>query len=196
MAKIGMKYAVYAPITADTPGSAITYSTGAVVSHAIAADVAPNRRDNPLYGDDIKIENDKGITDYTITFEGDDLSNSVRKALLGENEVSSSGQSPTVTHYEVNDTNPPYVGFGYYRILLVDNTKIYEAFWYHKVQFALQDENASTKKEQIEWGTYHIQGTGFGVELDSSGTVHMWDRMQFSTEAAAKAWIKTRAGIT
>lgn len=192
MAKIGMKHPVYAPITSDTPGSALVYGAGAVVCHAISADVTINRRDNPLHGDDMKIENDKGVTDYTIRFTGDDASNNVRVGMLGEKAVS---ENTTVKHYEINDTNPPYVGFGYYRVLMVDNVKIYEGFWYHKVQFALDDENASTKTDNIDWGTYPMTGTGFGVELDDTGTIHMYDRMQFATEAAAKAWVDDRAGI-
>ena len=197
MARIGMKYAVYAAFsTAHTPGSAISYSTGKQLCHAISADVTINRRDNPLYGDDTKIENDKGITDYSITFTGDDLPVSSWTELLGETEVKNSATPPAVTHYEVNDDNPPYVGFGYYRVLMVDNVKYYEAFWFHQVQFAKADESANTKNENIEWGTYQINGTGFGVELDNSGTVHMYDHMRFDTESAAIAWIKTRAGIT
>ena len=197
MAKIGMKYACYAPFNGThTPGTAISYSTGKNLCHAISADVTINRRDNPLYGDDTKIENDKGITDYSITFTGDDLPVSSWTELLGEVEVKNSATPPAVTHYEINDDNPPYVGFGYYRVLMVDNVKYYEAFWFHQVQFAKADESATTKNENIEWGTYQINGTGFGVELDNTGTVHMYDHMRFDTESAAIAWVKGRAGIT
>lgn len=196
MAKIGMKYPVYAVFDGThTDGTAISYTTGKVLSHAISADVTLNRRDNPLYGDDIKIENDKGITDYTITFTGDDISMDVRKELLGETEKNS-GSPSAVTHYEVNDDNPPYVGFGYYQVLMVSNVKYYEAFWYHQVQFTVSNENATTKTENIEWGTYELNGTGFGVTLANDGVIHMYDHMRFSTEAAAIAWIKSRAGIT
>ena len=133
MAKIGMKYAVYAPFSGThTSGTAITYGTGKKLCHAISADVTINRRDNPLYGDDTKIENDKGITDYSITFTGDDLPVSSWTEMLGESEVSS-GTPAAVTHYAVKDSNPPYVGFGYYRVLMVDNVKYFEAFWYHQV---------------------------------------------------------------
>lgn len=197
MAKIGMKYPVYAPFDGDhTPGTAISYGTGKVLCHAISADVTLNRRDNPLYGDDTKIENDKGITDYTIVFTGDDIPTDALTDLLGETEVKDSSTPPAVTHYSVVDSNPPYVGFGYYRVLMVDNVKYFEAFWYHQVQFAKEDESATTKQEQIEWGTYRLSGTGFGVELDNTGAVHMYDHMKFDTEAAAKAWVKARAGIT
>ena len=196
MARIGMKYAVYAPFSGThTPGTAITYGTGKKLCHAISADVTINRRDNPLYGDDTKIENDKGITDYSITFTGDDLPVSSWTELLGETAVSS-GTPAAVTHYAVKDSNPPYVGFGYYRVLMVDNVKYFEAFWYHQVQFAKADENATTKNQNIEWGTYQINGSGFGVELDNTGDTHFYDHMKFDTEAEAIDWIKSRAGIT
>lgn len=187
MAKIGMKHPVYAPIGSGGEGSAIVYGTGKVLCHAISADVTINRRDNPLYGDDTKIENDKGVTDYSIAFVGDDVPNEARVEMLGEKAVSASGSA--VTHYEINDVNPPYVGFGYYRILMVDNVKIYEGFWYHKSQFVLDNENATTKTEQIDWGTYPMTGTGMGVELDNTGEIHFFDRMQFATEAEAKDWV-------
>lgn len=193
MAKIGMKHPVYAPVSSGGEGSAMVYGAGAVLCHAISADVTINRRDNPLYGDDMKIENDKGVTDYSIAFVGDDVPNAARVAMLGEVAVQ---QSSAVTHYEINDDNPPYVGFGYYRVLMVDNVKIFEGFWYHKVQFAIDNENATSKNEQIDWGTYNLTGTGFGVETDNTGTIHMFDRMQFSTEAAALAWVNGRAGIS
>ena len=46
MAKIGMKYAVYAPFSGThTSGTAITYGTGKKLCHAISADVTINRRD-------------------------------------------------------------------------------------------------------------------------------------------------------
>ena len=189
MARIGLKGLTYATISTGGEGSAVVYTGGATKGDMMMrADVTLNHEDVKMFADNHAVERANGVIGGTIALELAKLPNDVKEALLG---YTANGNVLTVT-----EDPAPYVGFGYYRILLVDNTKIYEAFWYHKVQFALQDENASTKKEQIEWGTYHIQGTGFGVELDSSGTVHMWDRMQFSTEAAAKAWIKTRAGIT
>ena len=196
MAAIGMRYPVYAPITTYTEGSAITYGNGAQVCHAIAATVTPNRRDNPLYGNDTKIENDKGLTDYTIAFEGDKVPLAMRAALLGETAVSNTATPPVVTHYEVTDVNPPYVGFGYMRVLMENNVTKYESFWFHRVQFAIDSEESNTKKENIDWGTFRLTGTGFGVWLDSSGIVKFYDHMEFDTESAAKNWLKSRAGIT
>ena len=45
MAYIGLRHPVVAPITAETPGTGITYGTGRVLGKAIAANVTYNRPD-------------------------------------------------------------------------------------------------------------------------------------------------------
>ena len=194
MAAIGMKYPVYAPITAYTEGSAITYGTGKVLCHAIAGTINQNRRDNPLWGDDVRIEEDNGMTDYTIDFEGDAIQPAERAALLGY--VAVTGTGSTVTHYRVTDASSPDVGFGYYRVLKENGATKVDAYWFHSVKFALETEEAATKKEQIEWGTAKLKATGKGVIIDTDGAVEFYHYMQFETEAAAKAWLNTKAGIT
>lgn len=192
MAYIGMKRPVYAPITTYTAGSAITYGTGAVLAHAVAATLTQNRRDNPLWADDIKVENDKGMTDYTIDIEVDDIPLAARAAMLGEVQAGTS----SAQYYAVKDVDVPYVGFGYIRVHKVNNVRKYEAFWFHRVQFAVTTEEASTKTEQINWGTMKLTGTGTGVVLDNSGTEQFYDHMEFSSESAAVTWLNSRAHIS
>lgn len=192
MARIGMKYPVFALETAYTEGSAITYATGEFLAHAISATITPNRRNNPLYGDDVKIENDKGLTDYTIALTVDKVPAATRAKLLGDKAQGGS----TPTHYSVIDTNPPYVGFGYLSIMQENNEKKVKGYWFHRVQFSVDNETDQTKGEQIQWGTYPLTGTGFGVVLDNTGDTQFYDYMDFATEAAALAWLKARAGIT
>ena len=196
MARIGMKYPVFAAEATYTAGTGITYSTGQVLCHAIAANVTYNRRNNPLYADDMKVENDKGLTDYSIAFEGDRLPDEKRAALLGETAIYNTATPPVVTHYIVNDSNPPYVGFGFYQVYMEDNTTKYEAFWFHRVQFALDNEQSNTKGEQIQWGTYNLTGTGFGVQLDNTNGVQFFEHMNFAAESSAITWLKGKAGIT
>lgn len=188
MAKTGCKYLVYAPYTSGGDGSAIVYGTGGWVAHLIEANLTRNNRDNPLHGDNVTIENDRGITDYNLTLNTDRLPGDMRVALLGE-EVASSV-------YSVVDASAPYVGVGYYHTLLEDNVAKYEAFWCHKVQFQLDEDSATTKTEQIDWGTYSLNGRGMGVELDATGKVTFYDHEYFDTEAAAKAWLDAKIGNT
>ena len=77
-----------------------------------------------------------------------------------------------------------------------DNTTKYEAFWFHRVQFALDNEQSNTKGEQIQWGTYNLTGTGFGVQLDNTNGVQFFEHMNFAAESSAIAWLKTKAGIS
>lgn len=196
MARIGMKYPTYAKESTYTEGSGITYSTGKIFAHAIEANVTQNRRDNPLWGDDEKIENDKGLTDYTITLTVDKIAPGERADLLGETAAYNTATPPAVTHYMVTDSNPPYVGFGYLTIMQENNSPVIEAYWFHRVQFSLSAEAAATKQRDITWGTFQLNGTGFGVVLDNTNGTQFYDHMQFQTETAALAWLKSKAGIS
>lgn len=193
MAAIGMKYPVYAPVSEYTEGSAITYGNGAVLCHAISGTITQNRRDNPLYGDDVRVEEDNGMTDYTIEFEGDKITPAERAALLG---YVAHTTSSAVDYYRVTDAESPDVGFGYYRVLEENNEKKIDAYWFHSVKFAMETEEANTKGEQIEWGTTRLSGKGKGVIINADEKVDFYDYMQFATESDAKAWLKARANIT
>ena len=196
MAYIGLRHPVVAPITAETPGTGITYGTGRVLGKAIAANVTYNRPDNPLYADDSIAENDNGITDGTVEFNADDLTNDDRAAVLGLVALQSSGQSPAPTGvYRLTDAAAPYVGFGYLRVRRKSGATTFEAFWFYKVQFAEESENAQTKGQQIEWGTPTLNGRFMGVQLDSSGAIAYRDNQLFTTEAAAVAWLDGLANI-
>ncbi len=61
MAYIGMRNPIVAPITERVDGSSITYGTPLVVGPAVRADVSFDIADNPDYGDDVIIDNDKGV---------------------------------------------------------------------------------------------------------------------------------------
>lgn len=194
MAFIGMLRPVYSKITAYTEGSAITYGTGAVISKARSASISYEHEDNPFYGDDVIVENDQGLNGYTIDLETTDLPIAVRCDLLGETEITGTGS--TVIGYRATDAQPPYVGFGFVRVLMVGGAKKYEGFWFHRLQFAMESEEANTKEKSISWGAPKIHGTGVGVYLDATGAVSWYDHMEFATLAAAEAWLYGKANIS
>ena len=189
---VGMVYPVYAPVNVYTPGTSITYSTGAVVSEARAATVTWDRADAEFYGDDALLDTDNGVRGYTIDFEPTGLSDAVRKGMLGEDLASS--------EYSITDEVPPDVGFGYIRVMR-DNaggsvSTVYEGWWYFKVKFGVNSEEARTKERNIEWRTPTLNGRGMGVLLSSGDTQSFAKHETFTTLTAAKAWLKTLAGIT
>ena len=191
-ANTGMVYPVYAPVTAYVPGTSITYGAGGVVAEAVSANVSWERNDGHFYGDDVELDSDNGVLGYTISFEPSGLSDTVRAALLGDDLANS--------EYTITDEAAPDVGFGYIRVMR-DNASgtpvtSYEGWWFKKLKFSISSEETRTKERSIEWRVPTLEGNGAGVSLDSSGKLVFADHRTYTTLADAKAWLKSKAGIT
>ena len=189
---VGMVYPVYAPVATYTPGTSITYSTGAVVAEARSATLTWERADGEFYGDDALLDTDNGIRGYTLDFEPTGVSDTVRKNLLGESLASS--------EYTITDATPPDVGFGYIRVMRDDTggtvSTVYEAWWFYKIKFGINSEEARTKERNVEWRTPTMNGKGMGVQLGSSATLSFAKHRTYTDFATAQSWLKTLAGIT
>ena len=186
MAVVGMRYPIFAPITAETEGAAITYGeTNTVIAKAIRANITYNRNDNPLYADDTIAENDTGITSVDIELEIDKLTDDARIALLGDNAVTGND----VTVVEQTDASAPYGGFGFMRVLIEGGVKKYQGVWFHKVQFYEPSEETNTKGESIEWGTPTLNASGMGVRIDDSGKIKYSRRRVFDNAADCITWL-------
>ena len=191
-ANVGMRYPVYAPVSAYVPGTSITYGNGGVIAEAVSASVNWNRADSRFYGDDVELDSDNGVLGYTISFEPSGLSDTARAALLGETLATSD--------YEINDSAAPDIGFGYIRVMRTKSagtsvTK-YEGWWFRKLKFAISSEETRTKEQSIEWRVPTLEGVGAGVSLDSSGKIKFALHRTFDSEANAKSWLNSLAGIS
>lgn len=196
MAFIGMRHVVAAKIATETPGAALTYSAGMVVGKAIQGNLTWDRNDNPLYADDAIAENDNGATGGSIELVTDDLLDTVRAYLLGDEAISVGTGTSATTEYESTDEPAPYVGFGYMRVRVKNGVTSYQAVWYHKAQFGETTENAQTKGQTIEWQTPTLTGRIMGVNDNADGQIRFRRRATFETAAAAIAWLDAKAGIT
>ena len=196
MSYIGMRNPKFWPISQRADGSPITYGNPVLIGPAVSANVTFDIADNPDYGDDVVIDNDKGINGYNVALETNDVSVEARAACLGWKAVQNSATPPVVTHYEVTDAEPPEGGLSYIRVKMFKGEKTYEAFFFHALQFASGGENASTKQKQITWNHPTMNGTGIGVHIDSSGEAKFFNWMEFETQAAAEAWINSQGGYT
>ena len=196
MAFIGMRHVVAAKIATETPGAALTYSAGMVVGKAIQGNLTWDRNDNPLYADDAIAENDNGATGGSIELVTDDLLDTVRAYLLGDEAISVGTGTSATTEYESTDEPAPYVGFGYMRVRVKNGVTSYQAVWYHKAQFGETNENAQTKGQTIEWQTPTLTGRIMGVNDNADGQIRFRRRATFETAAAAIAWLDAKAGIT
>ena len=192
-ANVGMVYPVCAPVDTYTPGTSITYGTGAVIAEARAASVSWDRSDGEFYGDDVLLDSDNGVTGYTISFEPTGLKDAIRATLLGETLANTS-------EYSITDAAAPYVGFGYVRVMRENGesgvTTKYQAWWYYRVMFSVDSEETQTKEKTIEWRTPTLSGRGTGVQLDSSATQTFATHITFDSLSDAKDWVKTKAGIS
>lgn len=191
MAKVGMRHLVYATVSAETPGTSITYTGGADLAPAVRGSLNYDRSDNPLYGDDVMQDADNGITGFTLDIETTELSAANEAALLG---YTADGTDATL--YSVTDATAPYVGVGFIQVLRRKGTVTYRAVWFPKVQFGITSEETQTRQQSIEWGTPTLNGKGFGVYLDSSGKATYRLQKEVATLAAAESFLDTKAGIT
>ena len=189
---VGMQYPVCAPVSAYTPGTSISYSTGSVVGEARGATLNWEREDGEFYGDDKILDTANGILGYTLDFEPSGLSDAIRKTLLGETQASS--------EYSITDASAPYVGFGYIRVMREEGTNsvdtTYEAWWFYRVQFSVNSEETRTKEKSMEWRTPTLTGKGLGVQLTSDATQTFAVHESFTTFTGAKTWLNSKASIT
>ena len=189
---VGMMYPVFAKITSHTDGSLPTYGTGVVIHEARNATITKTYNDNPLYGDDRIVDDDNGLQAMTCSFEPTGLSDSDRKLLFDEDEVSVGG----LTCQAESDNETPYGGFGYIRKMRDNGTKKFEAWIILKIKFAEESQATATKEGSISWGTPTLNGRAAGIYIDSSDKLRFRIHETFDTAAAAKSWINSVLNVS
>ncbi len=193
MAGTGLQYSVYAPLTEDEAAGTSTYGTGKRGRKMIKADVKINTTKTPLPADDGIAEYAREFVDGEITINQDELTNAMKKDLLGnELKTGVTVGEDTVEELISKDTDtPPYVGFGYIQTKIIDKVRKYRAIFFKKVQFGEPDESAETKGQTINWQTPVIVGT---IMRDVKGE---WkNEVTVDSLATATAWLKGKANIT
>ena len=189
MATIGMQYPVWAELTGES-NNTLVYGAGKVMGKAVSANLNWQKEDNELYGDDAVAETDNSITGYTLDISTTDLAEGVEAAMLGLQQVGSTDE------YETTDDPTPYGGCGYIRVIKRNNTRLYKALWYPKVQFGRNSESDNTKGKTINWGTPTINGKGLAAFDDASGKAKFRKQQVFTTLTAAKAYLNGKANIS
>ena len=189
---VGMMYPVFAKITSHTDGSLPTYGNGVVIQEARNATITKTYNDNPLYGDDRIVDDDNGLQGMTCSFEPTGLTDSDRKLLFDEDEVSVGG----LTCQAESDNETPYGGFGYVRKMRDNGTKKFEAWIILKIKFTEESQATATKEGSISWGTPTLNGRAAGVYIDSSDKLRFRIHETFDTAAAAKSWINSVLNVS
>ena len=190
-ANVGMLSPV-AAVCSYTPGSTPSYSGGKVIAEAVSAALNWNRADGRFYADDMEIDSENGILGYTLDFEPSGLTDEDRALLLGE--TVSTGE------YTINEDPSPDVGFGYVRVMRTTGSSgvvtSYEGWWFYKLKFGVQSEEARTKETNIEWRVPTLNGIGSGVQKTSGGKLEFAIHKTFDSKADAISYVKGKAGIS
>lgn len=197
MAKIGIKFPVFAPISSYGSDGMPVYNGGFVIGKAITAEKSIESNDNPLYADDAVAENDTSFASGSIKLGvadfGRDYADSlqVQGKLLGQTVTELTGGGFSIRRSAL--TSAPYGGFGFYKTKKHNGKIVYEATWLYKVIFKTPSESTNTKGSSIEWQTPEIEGTIMAVDGFDNDTYE--DTAIFETETAAKSWLCGRASL-
>lgn len=184
---VGMMYPVFAPLVSHTDGSMPTYGTGTRIQEARNCTITKTYNSNPLYGDDRIVDDDNGLQELTASFESTGLSDSDRKLLFGEEEITVGG----ITCQVESDNETPYGGFGYIRRMREDGERRFEAWIILKIKFQEESQTTATKEGSISWNTPTLSGRAAGLYIDDSDRLRFRVHETFTTIAAAKAWLNT-----
>ena len=189
---VGMMYPVFAKITAHTDGSLPTYGNGVVIQEARNATITKTYNDNPLYGDDRIVDDDNGLQGMTCSFEPTGLTDSDRKLLFDEDEVSVGG----LTCQAESDNETPYGGFGYVRKMRDHGEYSYEAWVILKVKFTEESQTTATKEQNISWNVPTLNGRAAALDIDGSGKLSWRIHASFASASAAKTWLNTVLNVS
>lgn len=183
MGKIGLAYLAAAKMATEPAAALPTYHPGFVVGKAVAANLGITNASGQLYADNKLAEEINEFSNAALTCEADNIDLVWQAELYGEEVVDG----------EVGDHSSdtaPYIGFGYYQVLLVRNVRKYVAFFYPKAKATLPDDAATSKTNSISIGTSPLNLTIMEPEYGK------WRyRKEFVTEAAAQAYIDSKLGV-
>lgn len=190
MAKIGLQYPVFSPLTETD--SAVAYGSGIVLGKAISVGTSINVADVKLYADDGVAEEDKSFDSGTLTLNSTHLSQEGRVLILGHTLQSAGIEGyPEVMEVVSKDGDEgPYGGFGFYGKEKINGATKFHAYFLTKVKFKEPNDDFETKGETTAFQTPTIEGD---IHRDVTG---LWKRdIVVETEAQAKAWLNELANI-
>lgn len=173
--------------------SAVTYSSGRIIGHAVSYTFDPTTSDdNPLYGDNMIVEHDWGeVNGGTLTVNVTELPLADKGWLFGLSTASTTGGA--IIYTMDDDSQPITVGFGTIESLQVDDTDGFLATIFYKCVPQQPSLGANTKGESIEWQTHELT---FTVERDESAKHRVLSQQEFTTQSEAETWVKAELGVS
>lgn len=183
MAKLGLKYVAWAKMATEPTSAIPTYDAGIEIGKAVSTNLAVKNIEGELYANDQLAEYKSEFSSADLTLEVDNITLPNQAKLYGATYA-----SDEMTH-SVNDA-APYGGIGGYQVLQVNNVKKYRAWFFPKAKASIPDWSGTTKGNSISFGT---QPMALKVMAPNYGPWYYVK--EFTTEAAAQAYIDTKLGV-
>lgn len=183
MATMGLKYVAWAKQLTDTTTAVPTFDTGFVLGKAVSVNLAITNSEGELYADDMLAEHVKEFSSAALTLEVDNITLANQGTLYGATYASDE------LKFGATD-NAPYGGIGGYQILMVNNVRKYRAWFFPKAKASVPDWSGATKNNSISFGTQPIS-----MKIMAPNYGPWYYVKEFTTEAAAQAYIDTKLGV-
>ncbi len=183
MAYYGLAYPTISKLNLSTGN----YTNGFRLGKAVSLNLTISENEAPVYGDNILAEYVKEFKEGNIALGITTLPVPAYSTVFGH-EVTTEETSINIVDKSNDLAN--YVGVGLVKYEMVDGVRKYIAIWIYKVLFSESGETATTSGENISFQTPTINGT-ISVLPDKR-----WrERRIYDSEAAAQAWIDSKANI-
>lgn len=193
MATYDVLYPVFAKMTAEST-SGNTYATGKFIGKQRTLTVTPNMAKATLSGDGTETaEEIEEISSAEINLETTFIPKDVHNDMFGSTYTeATTGDNATPAKIVDKDSDSPnYGGFGCVIKTIENGVREYMLMWLNKAKFSLPAETATTKGNNVTFGTPQLKGTAIP---DISGE---WrSKTYYATLAEAFAALKTKAGIS
>ena len=185
MANIGVRYAKWAPISAEPTAALPQYGDVEDLGALVSVNDTPNYNKVSQYGDDVAKNTVAGFRDCTLACEVTEMELEVAAKLLDATFTAGSQGAPGTAVFK-DDDEPPYGGFGFIRSTYTDADGYgYAGVYYPKVKAVPQGKTYTTKGETISFSGDQFQLTAIRCNNGE------WkeESEPFETEAAAQAWV-------
>lgn len=184
MAKMGLKYYVWAKMKTEPMDAVPTYEQGRIMGKMVSINVTVNNSEGELYADDMLAEYASEFSSAEMTTEVDNISLADQAEMYGATYT----EEGELNHYS-NDT-PPYAAIGGLQVLMVGGKRKYRVWIYWKAKAIMPDFDGSTKGDSISFGTEPLKS-----KIMAPNYGPWYTAKEFADEEAATAYLNTKLGL-
>ena len=184
MAKMGLKYYVWAKMATEPMDARPTYAAGKVMGKMVSINVTISNSEGELYADNM-------LAEYASEFTSGEMTTEVANIALGDQaemygaEYTEEGE---LNHY--GDDTPPYAAIGGLQVLMVGGVRKYRVWIYWKAKAIMPDFDGTTKGSSISFGTEPLKS-----KIMAPNFGPWYTAKEFATEDAAKAYLDTQLNV-